>query len=361
MTAQPEPPPETAPRASRLVSVLDDLPRVPLGHWPTPLEPLPRLRDALGGGPRLWCKREDASGLALGGNKVRKLERHLGVARARGAGAVVTFGAVQSNHCRQTAAAAVRCGLEAHLVLSPLVPRHDPVYLAGGNRLLDDLLGAHVHPVDDPDAAAERADSVVAELAARGLTAHVVPPGGSDAVGTIGWVDGGLELLGQCADAGIGPSALVVAASTGGTAAGLRLAADLGGHEELVVEAVDVAGRAETTAATIAELRRRALDHLAARAGGDDTDPGTGPVITTDAHRGPAYGAVTDDMVEAVRLLARTEGIVCDPVYSGKALAGLVDGVRRARWNENDDIVFVHTGGTPALFAYGDIDWTDGS
>ncbi len=341
----------------RLLEARHLLPRVELGHWPTPLEPLPRLSEALGG-PRLWCKRDDASGLALGGNKVRKLERHLGEALARGCHCVVTFGAVQSNHCRQTAAAATRLGLEAHLVLSPLVPRSDLVYLTNANRLVDDVLGATVHPVDDPTRSADLAAGVVDQLESAGRRVHVIPAGGSDAIGTVGWVDGGVELLGQADRRGLDPVALVVATSTGGTAAGLRLAADLTGHE-LVVEAIDVAGRADETATTIHRLREAAIGRLASALDPRLAPPAPpcGPLVTSDAHRGPAYGAVTDEMVDAVRLLARTEGILADPVYSGKALAALVDGARRGRWRPDDDVIFVHTGGAPALFAYPEIAW----
>lgn len=328
-------------------TALRDVPRVSLGHWPTPLEPLDRLRAAVGG-PRVWAKREDCSGLALGGNKVRKLEVHLGRARERGADTIITSGAVQSNHCRQTAAAAVRSDVEAHLVLSELVPRHDAAYTGSGNRRLDDVLGAVVHDGgDDPDATA---GELSGELEALGRTVLVIPAGGSDAWGTLGWAIGGTEMIEQLDAIGVTPVEAVVATSTGGTAAGLRLALDL--HErDWGLLAVDVAGLAEHTAATVARLHEEASQLLGA-------DHERGRLTVTDAHRGPGYGSVTADMVEAVRLLARTEGLLLDPVYSGKAAAALVAAIGEGRWSDADDVVFLHTGGTPALFAYDDIDWS---
>ncbi|MFQ5558180.1 MAG: pyridoxal-phosphate dependent enzyme, partial [Acidimicrobiales bacterium] len=168
--------------------------------------------------------------------------------------------------------------------------------------------------------------------------------------GTLGWAIGGTEMIEQLDTIGVTPVEAVVATSTGGTAAGLRLALDL--HErDWGLLAVDVAGLAEHTAATVARLHEEASQLLGA-------DHERGRLTVTDAHRGPGYGSVTADMVEAVRLLARTEGLLLDPVYSGKAAAALVAAIGEGRWSDADDVVFLHTGGTPALFAYDDIDWS---
>ncbi|SEF82068.1 D-cysteine desulfhydrase [Thermomonospora echinospora] len=342
---------------------LTAFPRVRLGHWPTPLERCDRLSAELGG-PRIWIKRDDCTGLAAGGNKTRKLEYLLGRALAEGHHTVVTFGAVQSNHARQTAAACARLGLRCELLLTRSVPRSDELYETSGNVLLDGLLGARVRIVDD-------ADDIAAALEEIG-PAYVIPPGGSNAVGALGYVGAALELLTQIQpppetarpDQGAGPQEqeatrleskvgpagavdrVVVATSTAGTAAGLAVGlAEAGSAAQ--VEAVAVYRPAEETRAVVEELTAETARLLGVPVPEDR-------VTVHGDWLGPGYGVVTPEMSEAVRLFARTEGVLLDPVYSGKAAAALVGLVRAGRIGADETVVFWHTGGLPGLFVYPD-------
>lgn len=314
---------------------LHRFPRVGLAHLPTPLEPCRRLH-AERGGPMVWLKRDDCTGLALGGNKTRKLEFLLGRARAEGAPAVVTTGALQSNHARQTAAACAHLGLPCHLVLRRAVPRDDEHYRTSGNVLLDGILGAEVTIVDTPEQAAAAMDEIVASTGAM-----PIPLGGSDPVGALGYVAAGLELAEQLGAAGIEAAAVVAAASSCGTAAGLAIGLAAAGGPP--VEAVAVSDDAATIEAATADLIARTADLLGTEA------PPTPTVV--DRFIGPAYGIPTPEGTEAIEVLARTEGILLDPVYTAKAFAHVL-----ARLGEGGtgDLVFVHTGGAPGLFAYTD-------
>ena len=229
-------------------SLLHPYPRVPLGHWPTPLEPCRRLQAEIGG-PLVWLKRDDCSGLAFGGNKTRKLEFLLGEAVDSGATGVVTFGAVQSNHARQTAAACAHLGLPCDLVLTDTVDRPTAIYRGSGNRLLDDVLGATVHVVADGEAAIGRAS----ELADADPGRYFIDPGGSSVTGVLGYVDAAFELAGQLRAAEVRPQSVVVASSTGGTAAGLVLGLAAAGLD-LPVTAVAVYADADHTSAVIDRL-----------------------------------------------------------------------------------------------------------
>lgn len=310
---------------------LHRFPRVALAHLPTPLEPCRRLQ-AERGGPAVWLKRDDCTGLALGGNKTRKLEFLLGRARAEGAPAVVTTGALQSNHARQTAAACAHLGLACHLVLRRAVPRDDDHYRTSGNVLLDGLLGAEVTVVDTPEEAAAAMDEVVARTGAM-----PVPLGGSDPVGVLGYVAAGLELAEQLAAAGTEPAAVVAAASSCGTVAGLAIGLAAAGGPP--VEAVAVSDDAATIEATTADLVARTADLLG-------IDPPPLPTVV-DGFIGPAYGIPTPEGLDAIATLARTEGVLLDPVYTAKAFAHVL-----ARPAADGPAVFVHTGGAPGLFAY---------
>ncbi len=310
---------------------LDRFPRVALAHLPTPLEPCERLRDERGG-PRVWLKRDDCTGLATGGNKTRKLEFLLGRAVADGAPAVVTTGALQSNHARQTAAGCARLGLACHLVLRRAVPRDDDHYRCSGNALLDGILGAEVRLVASPAEAA----AVMADIA-EATGAAVIPLGGSDAVGALGYVAAGIELAGQLRAAGVDADAVVCAASSCGTAAGLAIALHAAGGPPLEAVAVSDDGPAITV------MLEALIDATSALLG---IDPPPAPTVV-DTHIGPAYGVPTDEGRHAIETLARAEGVLLDPVYTGKAFAHVL-----ARRAPGADGVFVHTGGTPGLFAY---------
>lgn len=328
----------------RALAALDHAPRLRLGHWPTPLEPCHRLREAVGG-PLVWLKRDDCSGLAVGGNKTRKLEYLLGAALDQGCSGVVTFGALQSNHARQTAAACARAGLTCDLVLTRAVARDDDHYLHSGNVLLDQLLGARLHVVDDPDAAFVRFAELVEHAAAEGRQLYGIVPGGSDPVGTLGYVRGALELADQADDLGLDIARIVVAASTAGTAAGLGIGTRLA-DREVPVEAVCVYQPADTT--------RAELDNLMAATSASLGWPSAAEAVVElhDHALGPGYGVPTTAARRAIELLARTEGVLLDPVYTGKAMAHLLTRLGSGDLPEDRDVVFVHTGGSPGLFAY---------
>lgn len=307
-------------------------PRVELGHWPTPLQRCDRLRAEIGG-PTVWLKRDDCTGLALGGNKTRKLEFLLGRAQAEAATGVVTFGALQSNHARQTAAACARLGLTCDLILTRMVARDDEHYRRSGNVLLDRLLGATVHVVDDADAAAQR----FVELQ-EGRRLFGIVAGGSDATGVLGYVAGAVELADQAAARRLRIDRIVVAASTCGTAAGLVIGTERAGLDAVI----DVACVYEPAPVTEATLHR-----LVAEAG---AAPARWTV--SDATLGDGYGVPTAEGRAAIDLLARTEGVLLDPVYTAKAFALLLARIDRGELPAEANVVFLHTGGAPGLFAY---------
>jgi len=321
---------------------LDDYPRVSLAHLPTPLEPLPRLSEALGG-PEIWIKRDDCTGLATGGNKARKLEFLLGAALVDEVDTVITAGGVQSNHARQTAAAAARLGFRCHLVLPRVVPRSGPDYELNGNILLDRLLGAEVHVVEDEPAALARIQSLVAEEEAAGRKVVVHPPGGSTATGALGYVQAALELRSQMDSGTPDFSRVYLGVGTGGTLAGLSIGAALAGWDvELVGVCVsgDEIKLRPPTEALMTELRSMlAPPH-------DDA-----PIRFEEAFLGDGYGVPAATTLEALKLCARTEGLLLDPVYTGKAMAALIDHVRSGTAGTGP-LLFWHTGGSPGLYAY---------
>ena len=313
------------------------LPRFPLIDGASPLRPLPRFSAALGGGADIWVKREDLLPLAFGGNKLRNLEFLVGAALAAGADTLVTSGRRWSNHCRLTAAAGAKAGLGVHVVLTG--PRTDP---PGPNERLDALLGATIH-VAQTEARADRealVARVIADLRAAGKRPHLVPVGGTGPEGAAGQVLAGIEFAGQAAAAGIEPSAVVVPSATGGTQAGLLVGLRLAGSPASVV-GVAVATPAAELRPTIVELLAR-LVPLA----GVVVEPAA--IELTDGRRGPGYGVATDASREAIELLARSEGIIVDPIYTAKALAELIARVRDGRISGT--AVFWHAGGTPGLF-----------
>ena len=286
----------------------------------------------------MWLKRDDCSGLALGGNKTRKLEFLLGEAVARDASGVVTFGAVQSNHARQTAAACAAVGLPCDLVLTEMVDRATVHYAHSGNRLLDDLLAATVHVVPDNDAALQKA----AELAEEDPDRYFIDPGGSTPVGTLGYVAMAAELLGQIEENGLTPGRVIAAASSGGTAAGIVVG--LAGTG-IPLHAPAVYAPSDQTDAVIGSLVAGTADLLG-------VDGPAGGWTVTDSTLGPGYGIPTDASRAAIRTLARTEGVLLDPVYTAKAFARLLDDLPAL--DAEADVVFVHTGGQAGLFAYAD-------
>jgi L-cysteate sulfo-lyase len=324
---------------------LTRIPHIALAHRPTPLEPLARLTEALGG-PRLLVKRDDCTGLAGGGNKTRKLEYLLANALAEDADTVITAGGVQSNHVRQTAAAAARLGLEAHLVLARIVPGRDAVYEHTGNVLLDRLLGAHVHlhPADCDRAAVMAA--LAEELRTSGRRPYVIPVGGSNGLGALGYAACAGEIDAQAQALGLAVDAVVLPCSSGGTQAGLVTGFARLGAETRVI-GIDVDAGADRLHGVVQAL----AEDVAALLELDGGVPADAVKIEA-GYAGEAYGLPTAEMVAAVELTARTEGLILDPVYTGKAMAGLVGLIRDGAFRRDDTVVFLHTGGLPALFAY---------
>ena len=313
------------------------LPRFPLLDGPSPFQRLPRFSAALGGSAEVWIKREDLLPLAFGGNKLRNLEFLVGEALSVGADTLVTSGRRWSNHCRLTAAAGAKAGLAVHLVLTG-----PPVEPTGPNERLDLLLGATVH-VAATDARHDREamlQQVVADLRGAGRKPFVVAVGGSGPIGAAGQVLAGIELARQSKAAGVSPSTVMLPSATGGTQAGVIAGLRLAGSTAGVV-GVAVAAPADELQPTVAGL----LEGLAPLTGlaVDHTE-----IELTDAQLGAGYGVPTPAAVAATELLARTEGILVDPIYTAKALAEVIARVRAGR--VEGTVVFWHAGGTPALF-----------
>jgi L-cysteate sulfo-lyase len=326
---------------------LPDFPKFRIAHLPTPLEPLHRMRKHLNG-PRLYIKRDDCTGLALGGNKTRKLEFLIGDAIRKGATTVVTEGGLQSNHVRQTAAAAAKAGLQCHLVLDHQVPINTPLYAGNGNILLDRLLGAKTHLCASGETRADAVERLTAELRARGAAPYVIPTGGSNEIGALGYVSAALELLQQARDSGLSIDRVVFPTGSGGTQAGLIVGLALA-MAEVSATGIDIDGDADALAAHIDEVVAHCTTSVGL-AGGS----GLRPPDIVRGFAGPGYGIPTPGMIEAVNLAATLEGIVLDPVYTGKAMAGLIDMIRSGEFAADETIVFIHTGGAPGLFAYAD-------
>jgi len=321
------------------------IPHVPLAQLPTPLEPLPRLSAELGG-PRIWVKRDDQTGLAMGGNKVRKLEYLLAEARQLGADIVLTTGATQSNHCRQTAAAAARLGLDCELLIEHRFPDWSDDYRHGGNLQLDRLLGATVLDFDQGTDMTIEMERRADELRAEGRTPYVVPLGGSNVVGALGYRTAAVEILRQTDERGFQAREIVHATASGGTQAGLIAGLAIK-RSEIPLLGVSAGAPERYLGPIVRSLAEGVFDLI-----GIDRSLGPHAVVIDDAHVGEAYGVPTAEMHEAVTMCARLEGLLLDPVYSGKAMAGLIHHARAGRWSADDDVVFIHTGGTPALFAY---------
>ncbi|MBI0432941.1 D-cysteine desulfhydrase [Roseomonas sp. KE0001] len=325
---------------------LGRFPRIRLGHLPTPLEPMERLTRHLGG-PRLWIKRDDCTGLSTGGNKTRKLEFLVAEALAQGADTVITQGATQSNHARQTAAAAARLGLACHILLEDRTGSTDPAYTRSGNVLLDRLHGAGIsHRAGGADMQAEM-EALAAELRAAGRRPYVIPGGGSNPVGALGYVNAALELVNQAAEAGLRIDHVVHATGSAGTQAGL-VTGLVALNSGIPVLGIGVRAPRERQEANVLALARRTAAHL----GLPEETLRAEHVVANCDYVGQGYGVPTEGMVEAVRLLAEQEGILLDPVYSGKGMAGLIDLIGKGHFGRDENVVFLHTGGAVGLFGY---------
>lgn len=320
------------------------LARQSLGFFPTPLIELVNLSRALKG-PRIFIKRDDQSGLAMGGNKTRKLEYLVADALQKGCDTLITGGAAQSNHCRQTAAATAQCGLHCHLVLGGKAPKH-----SDGNLLLDKLLGAQIH-WSGSLRKGENIPEIAARLTAQGRRPYIIPYGGSNALGAIGFVTAFDELTVQAKAADVKFSNLIFASSSGGTHAGLVLG------KLLSSDSINITGisieKPENTNQPFAELIFDLIKTSAASIG-VNIKIALSDIQLRDEFVGQGYGIVGKPEREAIAVLARTEGILLDPVYTARAMAGLIAMVKAGEFNQNENILFWHTGGAPALFPYAD-------
>jgi D-cysteine desulfhydrase family pyridoxal phosphate-dependent enzyme len=310
------------------------IPRIRIANLPTPVESLPRLSAFLGG-PRLWVKRDDLTGVALGGNKVRKLELVLAEAQANGARTLVTVGAAQSNHCRQTAALAAHFGMDCILVLSG-----DPTQAATGNLLVDELLGAEIVWTDRKDRTAVL-QQTFDHAWESGRRPYLIPLGASNPLGALGYMFAFDELLAQQ----VQPDWIVVASSSGGTQAGLVLGARRAGWKGRIL-GISIDEKDTDLQETVSHLATEASDLAGQRMEFKPAD-----ILVNDDYLGEGYGVMGAPEKEAILAFARQEGLLLDPVYTGRAAAGMIDLIRRGFFKPRDTVLFWHTGGTPALFA----------
>ncbi len=314
-------------------------PREELATLPTALQPLPRLSAHLGDKVELWIKRDDNTGLALGGNKARKLEFLVADALAEGCDTLITTGGPQSNHCRMTAAAAAKVGMECHLVFNSR--QFDATQ---GNLLLDRLLNAKTHFCPGVDDISREMSKVADQLTAAGRKPYLIPVGGSTAIGALGYVAAVRELLCQADQVGVQFSTFVHASGSGGTQAGI-LAGTLLHHLSTEVLGVSVSRPADLLGPRVETILQEVYQLLELEA------PANPPIFVEDGFVGRGYGLPTEQSTEALELLAKTEGVIIDPVYTAKAVAGLLHHVRSGYWPVGSRVLFWHTGGSPALFA----------
>jgi len=324
---------------------LADFSRLRLSHLPTPLEPLERLSEDLGG-PSIWVKRDDCTGFGGGGNKTRKLDFLMAAARRQEADTIITAGALQSNHTRLTAAAAAKLGMACHLLLQDIAADTDRDYRGNGNLLLDRLYGAQLHYLpsgSDLDLAAE---SLLAELRETGRNPYVIPTGGSNALGALGYVDCAFELVEQAKDRDLSIDHVILATGSAGTQAGLLAGLHIQ-KSTIAVLGICTGRSAEEQQRKVEILCDETLELLECKRALPRE-----VIRTDDRYMGQGDGVPTRAMINAVSVAARSEGLLLDPVYTGKAMAGLVDLVRRGKFSSDDNVVFLHTGGSHALFGY---------
>ena len=310
----------------------------------TPIEFLPNFTKKLNG-PEIYIKRDDLLGLAGGGNKTRKLEFLMADALAKGADTILTSGAVQSNHCRLTLAATVKEGLKCRLILQEYIP-DSYNFDAGGNNYLFRLMGVEAVKVVKRDSnILEELDSLADELKAQGRKPYIIPFGGSNPIGTLGYVACAEEILMQSFDMGISFDQIITPSGSSGTQAGL-LAGLKGNNANIPLVGISIKNKKEIQCESVLDLARKASEKLNSQAAIEMKD-----VILFDEYIGADYSLPTSAMVEAVQMLARTEAILLDPVYTGKAMAGLIDLIRKGHFSKDERVLFVHTGGSPALYA----------
>jgi D-cysteine desulfhydrase family pyridoxal phosphate-dependent enzyme len=310
----------------------------------TPLEELAGLSAYLGG-PRIFIKRDDCTTIGGGGNKIRKLDFLVADAIARKADTLITIGGVQSNHCRQTAAVAARFGLKCRVLLTAGAHADRPSYARTGNVLLSRLFGARIDFLPEGADKAGALEAAAAAVEAEGGRPYPIVAGGSTPIGCLGYVAAARELVDQLTSRGVSPAAIIHSSGSGGTQAGLMVGLAMSGHAVPVI-GMSCGKPAPALAVIVSELGRSVAGMLGVAPGA------IGEPIIDDGQIGPGYALPNAATLEAIELCARHDGILVDPVYTGKAMAGLIDLVRRGRFGKKDAVVFLHTGGAPALFAY---------
>ncbi len=315
--------------------------RVSLGHFPTPLHALSRLSEKLGG-PQVYVKRDDQTGLATGGNKTRKLEFLVADALDRHADTLITAGAPQSNHARQTAAAAAKTGLKCVLVLRA---SGQPQSVRQGNLLLDELLGAEIRWAQREAVEATMMETAN-ELSVKGYSPYLIPYGGSNPIGATGYVAAMEELMEQARQMGLNFDRIVFASSSSGTQAGLVVGAKATGYTGQIL-GISVDEKREDLQRQAAKLATETAAHL-----GQIMKFAPGDIDVNADYLGEGYAIMGEPERQAIRLAAQTEGLLLDPVYTGRAFAGMLDLIRKGSLRRDETVLFWHTGGTPALFAY---------
>lgn len=328
--------------------MIDYPPRLSLAQLPTPLQPLRRLQQRVGG-PLIWVKRDDMTGGPLTGNKVRKLEFIFARAQSEGYDAVITCGGIQSNHCRATALVAAQLGFDCHLILRGTA---EPNKAAEGNQFLDEIAGASIQYCEPRDYFANL-DAIfaaqVARFASEGKKALAIPTGGSNGVGIWGYIAATEEILSECSTQAIEPIAIVCATGSGGTQAGLTVGAAIL-RPGVSVYGINVCDDEQWFLNKI----RHDIDEWQSMypQAGSQLGPGSAHINVIDGYVGAGYGQAGAEIFETIRLLGSLEGIVLDPVYTGKAFNGLLQEIQQGRFDDSHDIVFIHTGGIFGLLPF---------
>ncbi|MBN9982450.1 D-cysteine desulfhydrase family protein [Rhizobium laguerreae] len=333
--------------------LLNRFPRVRLMSGPTPMQRLDRLERVIGErrrGVSIRVKRDDLMELGGGGNKLRKLEFLLGQAIAEGCDTVIVTGGVQSNFARLAAAACARTGLACELVLAQMVPRHSEIYQGNGNVLLDRLFGASLHVLAEGDDASGFANRRASEIAASGGKAFVATLGGSTPVGALGYVDCAIEIAAQSVEMDIAFQQVVIPNGSGGMHAGLVAGAAVAGKDPSRIRAYTVLSSADACIAATVDKINAVFELL-----GKEDRVQAEDLTISGTQLGAGYGMPTSEMVEAVRIVGRSEGLLLDPVYGGKAFAGLLSDIENEVIAPGSNVLFVMTGGSPGLYAYADV------
>lgn len=319
--------------------------RVRFAHLSTPLEPMENLSKALGG-PKIWIKRDDCTGLAGGGNKTRKLEFLMGDAVDKAANVIITQGATQSNHARQTAAIAAKMGMKCYILLEDRTCSEDDEYNFNGNVLLDQLFGATLSKYPAGTDMNQAMEELAEQLKADGQTPYIIPGGGSNPIGALGYVNAALELLTQANDMGLKIDHVVHATGSAGTQSGL-VTGLVASNSQIPVLGIGVRAPKELQEQNVFNLASKTAEHLGLPGIVKRED-----IVANCDYVGEGYGIPTESGIEAIEMFARLESILLDPVYSAKGAAGLIDLVRKGHFSKDDNIVFLHTGGAQALFGY---------